>query len=106
MAMYWRVLIARILRLAVVDQSIPIEDVSRELHVVVGKFTDLSIVHTKDLSFFTRTKSEAWDEIHEEEDDTGTAERVGETRDRISKLFGELDPVVIEPSPRDHGKAV
>lgn len=106
MACNWEVLVARELRFAIVDQSVTIEHIAGELNIIIGEFTNLRIIHPKNLSFFACTKAEAGNEVQQEKDDAGATERVSETGDRVSELVSNLNPVVIEPSTRNHCDAV
>ena len=97
------VVFARVL--AVVIAHI-VQDLTGQLNVIVCELADLSIVDTEDLSFFAGTEREAWDQVHDEENDTGSAERVDASGDGVRQLVAELDPVVIEPSSRDFGETI
>ena len=46
-----------------------------------GKFSNLCVVHSKDLGFFARTEMAAGDEVDEEEDYAGAAEGVDKAGD-------------------------
>jgi hypothetical protein len=70
------------------------------------KFSDLGVVNAKDFSFLAGAEAEAWNQVHDEEDDTGTAKGVGETGDGIGELVTHLDPVVVEPAARDDSKPI
>ena len=47
-----------------------------------------------------------WDEVEQEEDDAGAAERVDEAGGGAGRLVAELDPVTVEPAALDLGDAV
>ena len=97
------VVFARVL--AVVIAHI-VQDLTGQLNVIVCELADLSIVDTEDLSLFAGTEREAWDQVHDEQDDTGSTERVDASGDGIRQLVAELDPVVVEPSSWDFGEAI
>jgi hypothetical protein len=83
-----------------------VEDLTGELDVIVREFADFRIVDTENLGLFACAEGETGDEVHDEEDDAGTAEGVDTTGDGVSELVAELDPVVVEPSTRDLSEAV
>lgn len=101
-----RILIPRELRLRLIHQRIAIDHITRQFNIVVCELADLSIVHAEDFSFFAGAETQAGDEVHDEEDDAGAAEGVGEARDGVGELVGELDPVAVEPAALDDGEAV
>lgn len=81
-------------------------DVAAELDVVVGELAQLGVVQARLLLLGGGAQAEAGDEVHDEEDDAGDAERVGEAGDAVGELVRELDVVVVEPAAVDLGEAV
>lgn len=77
-----------------------------KLNVVVGKLAELGVIKTKLLLLGSDTQAEARDEVHEEQDDAGHAERVGETGNTVGQLVAELDPVVVKPATGDLAEAI
>lgn len=53
-----------------------VQDLTSQLNVVVCELADFSIVDSEDLCFFGSAEGESWDEVHNEEDETGTEEGV------------------------------
>ena len=82
------------------------DDIPRQLYVIVGKLADLGVVNTHDLGLLARAQTQTRDQVHDEEDDAGSAERVGEAGCAVGKLVAELDVVTVEPPTRDDGDAV
>ena len=77
-----------------------------KLNIIVGELAKLSIIHTNDFFFRGCAEGETWDEIHDEEDDAGADEGIGETGNGVCELVAELDPVAVEPAAGDGGNAV
>lgn len=71
-----------------------------------SKFADFHIVDADDFCFFRGAQAQAGDEIHQEENNAGAEEGVGEAGDAVGELVGELDPVAIKPAALDGGEAV
>lgn len=71
-----------------------------------SEFTNLRIVDTEDLGLFRGTEAETRDHIHDEEDETGSAERVGKTGRGVGDLVCHLNPVTVEPSSLDDRVAI
>jgi hypothetical protein len=67
---------------------------------------NLALINTTFLSVFGGPKAKARDEVHDEEDNAGTEERVDEAGDAVRELVGELDVVAVEPTTGDLGEAV
>lgn len=95
---------ARELRVALIIDTV--DDVTRQLDVVIREFADLGIVDAHNFVFFRRAEGEAGNEVDGEEDDARADEGVGEARDGVSKLVGNLDPVAVEPATGDLGETV
>lgn len=76
------------------------------LDVVVRELAELAIVNADDLGVLGGAQGEAWDQIHDEEDNAGAEERVGETGDAVCKLVRQLDVMSVEPATIDFGKPV
>ena len=83
-----------------------VQDLTRQLHVVVSELANLSIVYTQDLRLLGSAEGEARNQVHEEEDQAGSAERVDAAGGGVCELVAELDPVVVEPAAGDHGEAI
>jgi hypothetical protein len=83
-----------------------IGELASQLNVIIRKLSNLGFVQTEFLFVFADAEGQAWDEVHEEEDDACAKEGVGEAGDAVGKLVGELDPVVVEPAAGDFGEAV
>jgi uncharacterized protein (DUF927 family) len=66
--------------------------------IVVCKLAHLSVVLANDLSLLGDTESEAWNDVHNPEDDRGDNKGVAEASARISELVAELDPVSVDPA--------
>lgn len=76
------------------------------LDIIIRKLAELAVVDADDLCFLTGAQRQAWDQVHEEEDNAGAEERVGEAGDGVGQLVAELDVVAVEPAAGDHGEAV
>ena len=76
------------------------------LDVVVREFAQLMVVDAEDLCFFGGAQAEARDQVHDEENDAGAEERIGEAGDGVGQLVAELDVVPVEPATGDNGHAV
>jgi len=99
-------LMVRIARVFAVRIRHFVQDLTGQLNVVVCELANLCIINTQDFGFLASTERETGDQIHDEEDEAGSTERVGTSGDRISELVAELDPVVVEPATRDLGEAI
>lgn len=75
--------------------------VTTDLDVVVGEFTELVVVHTKELSLFRGTEVETGDLVDGESDDGADYEGVGGAGDDVCELNVQLLPVVHDPSTCD-----
>ena len=76
------------------------------LDIVVRKLAQLMVVDAEYLCLFGGTQAEARDQVHDEENDAGAEEGVGEAGDGIRELIAELDVVPVEPATGDNGHAV
>ncbi len=83
-----------------------VEHLAGQLNVVICELANLCVVDTEDFGFLAGAKREAWDEVHDEEDEAGSTKGVETAGGRVSKLVTELDPVVVEPASRDLGEAI
>lgn len=83
-----------------------VQHLTRQLNVIVSELADLRIVDTQDLSFLRGAERETGNQVHDEEDEAGAAERVDAAGDGVGELVAELYPVVVEPAAGDLGKAV
>lgn len=83
-----------------------IENLSRELDIVVREFANLGVIDAQDLSILSGAETKTRDQVHDEEDQAGSAEGVETTTERIRKLVGHLDPVLVQPTTVDTGDAV
>jgi len=81
-------------------------DLAGDLDVVVRELAQLRIIQTKLLLLGRDTEAQAGDEVHEEEDEGGQAERPEETGGGAGQLVAELDPVVLDPATGDLAAAV
>lgn len=81
-------------------------DVTAQLDVVVGELAQLGVVEARLLLLGGGAQAQAGDEVHDEEDQAGDAEGVGEAGDAVRELVRELDVVVVEPAAVDLGEAV
>lgn len=81
-------------------------DVAAELDVVVGELAQLGVVEARLLVLGRGAQAEAWDEVHDEEDDARDAEGVGESGDAVGELVRELDVVAVQPAAVDLGEAI
>lgn len=79
-----------------------VEDLARELDVVVGKLADLSVVDAQDLGLLGGAQAQARDEVHDAQDDTGAHEGVEPAAEGVGQLVAHLDPVAVEPAAADH----
>lgn len=77
-----------------------------ELDIVVRELAELGIVETHLLFLGGGAQAQAGNEVHQEEDDAGHDEGVGEAGDAVGELVAELDVIVVEPAARDLGEAV
>jgi hypothetical protein len=76
------------------------------LDIVIGELAELAVVDADDLCFLAGAQRQTGDQVHEEEDDAGAEEGVGEAGDGVRQLVAELDVVAVEPAAGDHGEAV
>jgi hypothetical protein len=81
-------------------------DGAGDLDVVVGKLAELSIIETDLLLLGGDAQRQTGDQVHDEQDEAGNNERVGEAGDGVGELVGELDPVAVNPATVDLGSAV
>ena len=51
-----------------------VEDLAGKLNVIVCELANLCVVDAEDLCFFGGAEGEAWDEVHDEEDEAGAEE--------------------------------
>lgn len=102
---HWRSSIAaRVLRINLV-QSVAIDHIAGKLDVVIldqirtrpkllepmityGELADFCIIHAENLCLFTCTKTKTRDEVHDEQDDAGSAKGIGEAGRGVGKLVG------------------
>ena len=99
-------LLGGVLAARIIPQRIPIDDIPRQLHVIVRELADLGVVHAQHLGFLRGAQLQTGDQVHDEEDEAGAAEGVGEAADGVGELVGQLDPVAVEPAAGDGGEAV
>lgn len=83
-----------------------VEDLARELDVVVGELANLGVVDAEDLGLLGRAQRQAGNHVHDEEDEAGADKRVAAARERVGQLDGQLHPVVVEPAALDGRHAV
>jgi hypothetical protein len=83
-----------------------VQDFAGQFNVVVCELANLSIVDTQDLSFLGGAEGQAGDQVHDEEDEAGSAEGVGTSGDGVSELVAELHPVMVEPAAWNLGEAI
>lgn len=69
---------SRVLASSIIDI---IQDLPRQLDVIISELSDLSIVDAEDLGFLRGAQGEAGDQVHDEEDDAGAEEGVCCARD-------------------------
>ncbi len=97
---------AAILALVLLGKTGPDDGIAHQLDVIVRELANFGVVHTEYLCFFGGPESEARDQVHDEEDETGATKAVGEAGDGVGELVGELHPVVVEPAAGDFGETV
>ena len=96
-----------VLRIPIIrHQRITVNNVSRQLNIIIRELSNLSVVHAQHFGLFRCPQFETGDQVHDEEDEAGAAEGVGEAREGVGELVGELDPVSVEPAAVDDGEAV
>lgn len=83
-----------------------IQHLPRQLNIVIRELANLGVVNTQNLRFFGGAKAQSGDQVHDEEDETGAEEGVGEAGAGVGDLVAELDPVPVEPAAGDGGHAV
>ena len=83
-----------------------IQHLSRQLNIIICKLANLGVVDAQNFGFLGRAEREAGDQVHDEEDETGSAERIRHSADGIGKLVTELHPVVVEPAAVYFGEAI
>lgn len=79
----------------------PGEVVSADLDVIVGKLSELVVIHTEELGFLRGTELETWDSVDGVADDAGDNKGVGGAGEDVGELDAELLPVSVEPSSCD-----
>lgn len=89
-----------------IDIAGVVQHLAGQLYIVVRELANLSIVDAEDFSLLGSAERETWDQVHDKEDDAGTAEGVDTASYGISELVAELDPVAIEPAAGDDAEAV
>lgn len=72
-----------------------------DLDVVVGELAKLGVVETQLLVLGADAEGETGDKVHDEQNDAGHDEAVGETGDAIGQLVSKLNPVSIDPATLD-----
>ena len=60
----------------------------------------------RSFSVLRGAQGKTWHKIHQEEDDAGPEEAVGEPGDGVRELISELDVMPVEPAAGDLGEAV
>jgi hypothetical protein len=83
-----------------------VEDLARELDVVVGKLANLGVVDAEDFGLLCDAETKAGDHVHQKEDQASADEGVGAAGERVGQLVGELDPVVVDPAALNDGSVV
>lgn len=83
-----------------------VQNLTSQLNVIVSKLADLRIIDTQDLSLLSSAELHARNQVEEEENDAGSAERVDASGNGICKLVAELYPVVVDPAAGDLREAV
>lgn len=78
-----------------------VKDFPRKLDIVVCELANLRIVNAQNLGILSRAKAESRDQVHDEEDKAGAAERVKAATKRVSELVSHLNPMLIEPAAVD-----
>lgn len=97
---------ARPRRLLPQERLLTVRDLAPMLHIVVRELAELAVIDAHDLGFLGGAQRQAGDQVHEEEDDAGGEEGVGEARDGVGDLVAQLDVVAVEPAAGDLGDAV
>lgn len=97
------VLLARVLRHGLLGL---VQDLARQLDVVVGELADLGVVDAHDLGLLGRAQRQPGDQVHHEEDDAGQDEAVRHAGHGVGKLVAQLNPVVVQPAAGDRAEAV
>lgn len=88
------------------DHNIIVEDLARQLDVVVGELANLGVVDSQNLGLLVGAQAQARDHVDEEQDERREDERVETPRDAVGELVAQLHPVVVEPPAGDDGDAV
>ena len=83
-----------------------VQDLAGQFNVVVRELADLSIIDTQDLGLLADAEGQTRDQVHDEQDEAGSAKGVDTTRDGVSELVAELDPVLVEPSTWNLSEAI
>ena len=83
-----------------------ISGVAAELDVVVGELAELAVVETELLLGGADAQAETGHQVHQEQDDTGEDEGVGEPGNRVGELIAQLDVVLVDPSTLNPSGAV
>ena len=76
------------------------------LNIVVGEFPELRVVDSDDLGLLRCAERKTRDEVHDEKDDAGAEEAVGESGDTVCELICELDVIAIQPAATDGRETV
>lgn len=83
-----------------------VQHLSRQLDIVVRKLANLGVVNAQNLRLLAGAEGQAWDEVHDEEDETGSKEGVRGSGDGVSQLVAQLDVVLVQETSFDLGEPI
>lgn len=86
--------------------AISITSLTSQLNVIISELSKLSIIQSNILLLSRSTEAQAWNKVHEKEDQAGTAEGVCEAGNGVSKLVCKLDVVLVDPAARNLTSAI
>jgi hypothetical protein len=81
-------------------------DVASEFNIVISKLSKLSVIDTENLRLLGTAEGKTGNKVHNEKDNAGTTEGVGEASNGVSKLVCKLNVMTVDPSTRDFGSAI
>ena len=83
-----------------------VQDLTRQLNIIISELSDLSIIDAFDFCLFAAAQMETGNDVDDEEDGARSEEGVEAAGNGISDLVAELLPVVVEESSLDYGVAI
>ena len=83
-----------------------IGDLALMLNIIVGEFPKLRVIDSDDFRLLRCAEGKTRDEVHDEKDEAGAEEAIGETGDTVGELISELDVIAVQPAAIDGRETV